>query len=494
MTTAPDSDNPYVGPRPFRKGELLLGRDREARGLADKLLAERIVLLHSPSGAGKTSLIQASLVPVMEAAGFQLCARILPTFSALRVNAPPPDFPVKNRYVYSAVLGLLGDVEQDPARLADLSFGEALDRMGERPGAPQYQVVIFDQLEEVLTLNPADRDTQLDFFWQVGEALDHEHRWALLSIREDFMGGLDQFTRYLPTGLQSRYRLDLLERDAALRAIQGPARERGVDFTDQAAAVLFDDLRAMKVQGPCQDPVEILGPYIEPVQLQVVCHRLWRILRDRYGGEFRSIVPDQIKSFRDIAKALAAYYADAVRETAQKTGMDERLIRDWFETQLITESGFRSQTLTGPGTDGSAAKAVLERLERRYLVRREVRSGTSWYELTHDRLVRPILSDNVAWSRMNLAEWQKRAHEWRRSNRDPELLLGGSDLREVKHALSQRHEDRTPAEKVEREFFEKSMQARAERSLRQRTNLRLVTVMVIAGLEAVAIVFLLLAG
>lgn len=493
MTTAPDSDNPYIGPRPFREGERLRGRHREERDLADKLMGERIVLLHSPSGAGKTSLIQASLVPRMEKAGFQLCASTAPSFSALRVHTPPPpNLTVKNRYVFSAVLGLLGDIEKDPVRLADLSFGDALDRMGERPKAPRYQLVIFDQLEETLTLNPADRDAQIDFFRQVGEALDNENRWALLSIREDYMGGLDRFIPYLPTGLQARYRLDFLERDAALQAMQEPARERGVEFTDEAALALFDDLRAVRVQGPCRDPVEILGPYIEPVHLQVVCHRLWRILHDQQGQEFRRIAPEQIKPFNDIAGALGAYYADAVGETAQKTSTDELLIRDWFETQLITESGFRSQTLTGPGVDDAKNAAVLKRLERRYLVRGDMRAGTTWYELTHDRLVGPVQSDNATWRRLHLAGWQKRADEWRHSGRDRALLLSGGDLREAKRALSDRQEDRTSAQKVEREFVEKSKQARSERSIRQRITSLLVGYMVLSALEALFIVYLLL--
>ena len=48
--------NPYVGPRSFETGEKLYGRDHELRTLMALLIAERIVLMHSPSGAGKTSL------------------------------------------------------------------------------------------------------------------------------------------------------------------------------------------------------------------------------------------------------------------------------------------------------------------------------------------------------------------------------------------------------------------------------------------------------
>src|SRR5690606_12378736 len=64
--------NPYVGPRAFRAGERLYGRDHEVEELLDLLIAERIVLLHSPSGAGKTSLIQAALIPRIQEDGFQV--------------------------------------------------------------------------------------------------------------------------------------------------------------------------------------------------------------------------------------------------------------------------------------------------------------------------------------------------------------------------------------------------------------------------------------
>ena len=55
--------NPFVGPRPFETGRKIFGRDREIDDLYYLLSAERIVLLHSPSGAGKSSLVQAGLIP-----------------------------------------------------------------------------------------------------------------------------------------------------------------------------------------------------------------------------------------------------------------------------------------------------------------------------------------------------------------------------------------------------------------------------------------------
>ena len=55
MTATPQPrDNPYVGPRAFEQGDPFYGRDREVMELLDLLIAERIVLLYSRSGVGKT--------------------------------------------------------------------------------------------------------------------------------------------------------------------------------------------------------------------------------------------------------------------------------------------------------------------------------------------------------------------------------------------------------------------------------------------------------
>ena len=67
-----DRRNPYIGPRAFRTGEKLFGRGHETAELMDLLIAERIVLMSSPSGAGKSSLINAGVIPIMRENGFKV--------------------------------------------------------------------------------------------------------------------------------------------------------------------------------------------------------------------------------------------------------------------------------------------------------------------------------------------------------------------------------------------------------------------------------------
>src|SRR3712207_5001076 len=60
--------NPYIGPRPFERGEerLFVGRGSEVRELLLLVVAHRVVLLYAASGAGKTSLLNAALAPLLE--------------------------------------------------------------------------------------------------------------------------------------------------------------------------------------------------------------------------------------------------------------------------------------------------------------------------------------------------------------------------------------------------------------------------------------------
>ena len=120
---------------------------------------------------------------------------------------------------------------------------------------------------------------------------------------------------------------------------------------------------------------------MEPVHLQVVCHRLWNSLGAK-ANTISEIKPKHLQEFKDVDNALADYYADGVRTVAEETEVSERALRDWFERDLISEEGLRRQT-NGPEPGGEAAQQALERLEGEgiYLIRAEQRREpvrTNW--------------------------------------------------------------------------------------------------------------------
>ena len=458
---------PYIGPRAFRTGERLYGRDREAQDLLDLLISERVVLLHSPSGAGKSSLLQAALLPRLAAEGFT----VLPP--ARVSHDPPATSSPANRYTLSVLI----DLGEDPTlpELAALPLADALQRRRARDGADEL-VLILDQFEEVLTVDPVDHAGKLGFFQQLGAALRDPRLWLLVALREDYLAALAPYRGLLPTRLKSTFRLDLLGPAAALRAIQEPARAAGVTFADPAAHKLVDDLRLVKVPragGVALEP----GPHVEPVQLQVVCKSLWDRLP---AGQARIELAD-LERLGDVDQALAAYCDDALAAAA-RTGVRERTLRAWVQRHLVTDAGLRSQILLAPGPDAAThglPNRALASLVDAHMLRSDERRGIIWVELAHDRLVAPLVASNAAWFRGHLSPVQRQAELWDGQGRRDDLLL--ADRREIQRQLAS--DDLTA---IEREFLARSRIVR-QRERKNRLLRRILIVMLVFGLIAVAV-------
>ncbi|MFO0015141.1 MAG: FHA domain-containing protein [Synechococcaceae cyanobacterium] len=488
------NQNPFVGPRSFERQDAnnFFGRQREVNIIVDLMIAERIVLLYSPSGAGKTSLLQAAVIPQLEQNFFQ----VLPI---IRVNTSLPGSSSGNRYLTSAMLSLEEGVPKE-ARLGldqinAMTLQEYLAHYKERlkvPGSETNtdgeerwdEVLIFDQFEEILTLDPAGVEEKILFFRDVGAALTDPHRWALFAMREEFEPGLDPFKYLLPTRFRTRYRLELLGEVAAKQAIQLPSQAAGVRCTDEAAASIVDDLRRISVQLPDGSREQRLGQVVEPVQLQVVCRRLWADLPEGQS----EITSEAITSLQDVDTALAGYYAEQVQQVAATITIPERLIRRWFEQELITEFGLRGQVLKEPGSSAGLDNRAINLLIDSHIVRAEHRLEATWFELAHDRLIGPIKKDNGIWHEAHLSLLQRQAELWDQQQR-PEGLLLREEALQVAEAWAITHpEDVTATETL---FLDQSLMARvrARRAARQNRLIRILALtlaLAAIGIGAVA--------
>ncbi len=506
--------NPYVGPRSFNRGELLFGRDREVADLSGLLIAERIVLLHSPSGAGKTSLLQAMLIPRLEQRGFH----VLPPMRVSLEAAHPHNFTAQqhapqhtptsarspseaaaghslpNRYILSALLAL--EESQPPAQqipLEQLATLSLHDYLHQRSGDVQEDIVlIFDQFEEILTIDPTDEAARNAFFEQLGEALRPPRRtartgsprrefWALFSMREEFIAGLDPYSRHVPTRFRNTFRLDLLGLAAAQQAIRQPAIRAGVAFEESAAQRMLDDLRRVRVQQPDGSTLEQLGSVVEPVQLQVVCYRIWAGLEP----DDTAITVSDVTALGDVTQTLGDYYDEQVGLIAGLHAIREQQMREWFDTQLITDAGLRGQVLQEQQATAGLPNPVIADLIDARLVRAEKRRGVVWYELTHDRLIDPVRERNQVWYARSLNILQRQAALWERENRQVGLLLTGGDLREAERWATDHPDQLAP---VQRDFLLASQELRArQRSERRRNRAIAVLAMLASGFALLAL-------
>ncbi len=456
-------NNPYVGPRPYRRehSRNFYGRNREARDLLSLLLAERVVLFYAPSGAGKTSLLNAKVLPALEDDGFQ----VLPPVRVGSSVPPSIDLDsVPNVYIFSVLLGLAED-KIPPEELVAYDLAGFLQqfyplRQDEVTLSTRPQLLICDQFEELFTSHPGHWEQVPDFFRQIRAALQQQSGLGVLfAMREDYVAEVEPYAALLPTRMKARYRIEPLKAEGALEAVRKPALNAGCPFAPGVAEQLVDDLRRIKVQRHGQE-VFALGPYVEPVQLQVVCNLLWDRLPEQ---EDRTIDAEDVASMGNVGDALLYFYEDVLRQTVAATHVSERQLRRWFGEELITPMQTRGLALRGPQTTAGLPNEAVDFLHDRHIIRSDLRAGARWYELAHDSLITPVLRSNQAWEQAHDTPLRKTAREWA-ATEDAALLYRGPLLEAARKWVTE-HPDE--AEDYEVRFIEAG-EAQAQQEARRR--------------------------
>ena len=203
------------------------------------------------------------------------------------------------------------------------------------------------------------------------------------------------------------------------------------------------------------------GLYVEPVQLQVVCYRLWEN-HHAAGPIDEALVRGEAG---DVQSALADFYAAGVAAAVAKVpNLAERRIRDWCEQRLITPQGTRGQVQGGDESEPSLPADAINALIDARIVRDEQRRDLTWHELAHDRLIEPVRGSNSAWRDDHLQPWQRKAEVHAKTGlRD--LLLVGPELEAAK-AWALENSDVISA--AERNFLTVERRARRWRGSRSR--------------------------
>ncbi|MEW5958596.1 MAG: hypothetical protein AB1801_12770, partial [Chloroflexota bacterium] len=447
------------------EANLFFGREREARQLLARVISERLVLFYAQSGAGKSSLIHTRLIPQLEAADFT----VLPV-GRVSGELPAGVAAVDNIYAFNLRLSL-DQSQRDPNRLSHLPLSDFLARLtmsadgqrwyydetaGQEPaGAGDNEspyVLIIDQFEEIITTHVAYWSQREDFFRQLDRAMAVEPLlWVVLTLREDYVAALEPYAPLLADRLRARFYMERMSVDAALQAITRPAKLGDRPFAPGVAETLVDNLRQVHIPGQTGTHP---GQYVEPVQLQVVCYKLWDSLKSRPANPISAA---DLQAAGDVDTALAEFYEQVVETTVAQTGVPEITLRRWFGQQLITEAGSRGTVNQGEQHTAGLPNRTVELLANQYLLHAEIRSGGIWYELVHDRFVEPIVQANRAWDERRLARnpLAKARQTWLAGGRSPAKLLRGAALKEAK-AYAEAYPADTTAD--ERQFLEESSQ------------------------------------
>jgi hypothetical protein len=304
---APIPRRPYKFLNAYGKEDaaIFFGRDQEKSKLLSKLVSYRLVLFYGKSGVGKTSLIQAGLMPTLAASGYHpVYARILTDPQTAIVRA------------INATL--------ETSLPAQPTLHAYLRQLSEQ--MENLLVLFIDQFEELFT--QVDPETRAVFIKDLGAVYaDNVLKLkTVLSFREDFLAELNAFTDDIPTIFHNYRRLQRLTREQAEEAIVGPAELYGFSYEPELVERLLADLGDDKIDPPqlqivCDSLYEALGP-----NEKLITHRhyeqlggasailtgyLDQVLK-RYVSEQRAIIQELLKAFITSADTKAVLTVDAL--------------------------------------------------------------------------------------------------------------------------------------------------------------------------------------
>ena len=394
----PASPGPYAGPRPFRRAEAprFFGRQREARDVSSLWLGNRVTVLHGPVAVGKTSLLQAGVLPLLSRRTNidLLLVGNLAHQPTRPLAAPPPH----NGYTFS-LLDNWAQLGQPPAlgtSIAEFLLARA-EATAER-AEPRDVLVAIDQFDALFSTFPARQAERDRFIDELGAALSQLPALKLLLVvGDEHLATLGGYERRLFPHRFGYVELDALDPEAALDAVTLPLQGTGRSFATGVAEELVDRLRTVTYTDLAGESATVTSDLAEPLLLQIVCAELWSTLPD----DVRLIGSDDVRVFGDVDQALAHFYDAAVRsvqrEFQREFDRPEESLRAWIESAFITEHGTPGFACRGILTTAGMDNDVADAFEQRRVLTLEYRARSAWYQLSQDRMIPAIQRSNRQW-------------------------------------------------------------------------------------------------
>jgi len=406
-----DARHPWLGLASFTEETraYFYGRDEEVAELARRVQRKLLTVLFGQSGLGKTSILQAGLVPRLRDQGY------CPIYVRVDYGRDAPEPAEQIKQAIARTARRAGEWTQAGVAAAGESLWEFLhhrdDVLRDESGKTLIPLVIFDQFEEIFTLAQSDDfgraraaafisdladlvenrpphaiEAKLESDDEMAERFDFarsDYR-VLISLREDYLAPLEGLKGVMPSITQNRLRLAPMTGTQAMTAVMRPGK--GLVTEEVAAAIV------RFVAGGA----ELANAEVEPSLLSLIC----RELNDARLAQDRSEISLDLLAGSH-ATILSNFYERALED-------QPAAVRRVIEDELLTVSGFREnvaeESLVSSFAAAGAAPGTLPLLVNRRLLRIEERLDARRVELTHD-----VLCGVVKYSRDQRKEREARA-------------------------------------------------------------------------------------
>jgi len=417
---------PYRGLQIFREEDtaFFAGRNAFVSHLFDFTRGKDLVAVVGPSGSGKSSVVQAGLLP------------------RLRRNLPPADTwdavtftPGKDPWhrLASALIPLLepGMTETDQLTEAQklgkrLGAGDArldavISRVIQKSNGTGRLLLVADQFEELFTLTPAS--DQRPFARTLLSALGNAPFSLLITLRADFYGQMIALDREMSDRLPpAQLNIGALTQAELRESIVAPASLVGLEFEPGLVDRILAEVGS------------------EPGRLPLVEFALTELWQRREANKVTN------KAYDDIQGVTGALARRAETEFESLTPEEQTAARHLFSRLVRVARPEEGAEDTRQRADLSDADTVEKSVAYRFAGSRLVvvgttQAGASTVEVAHEALIR-------SWERLRIwlnedrefLLWRQRLDQafldYLRHGHSEEYLLSGAQLREAEEKVS----------------------------------------------------------
>ncbi|HZD14711.1 MAG TPA: serine protease, partial [Pseudonocardiaceae bacterium] len=235
--------NPYRGLEPFtaEHAAAFFGRERDIELLSARVAAQPVVMIVGRSGVGKSSLVQAGLIPRLRHSGDWSVVLIRPgrdPWHRLAVGLLRAQHGTDE---HTAMPESRDGVEREIQRLRDEGLAPVARFL--RGGVNRPLLLVIDQFEELLaTGQPAD-PRFLDLLFTEREASEDPVR-VVVTLRTDYLHRFSDVPRMGRHLDQRIYVLSPLTSDELTVAVEHPARDHRVGFDPGLVSQIIRDTGA----------------------------------------------------------------------------------------------------------------------------------------------------------------------------------------------------------------------------------------------------------
>jgi hypothetical protein len=357
---------PLDGDSAADRALIQLTRHDELRIVTDMATSSKASILYAMSGNGKTSLLDAGLIPAVKSKGwlvvrtrprppwslsdpvraFKDCilrevrlplfgARDLALLGEAHAELALLDSAGDTKRVRDILKGIemkirrLPTPDEEPrglrdhlAERLDLRLREFVGELVAGVGQGSRLLIICDQFEE-LFVHYGNSDAIHDFAEQIGDlwADDALNANLLFSMREDWVGSMIEVRRAIPPIFTNYFKLDPLRRAAGANVLTEPLKGTEYRFAGEAVEAILTDLaRAyLETRLPDTRPSPSLAAadeaFVELPALHIVAERMWQTRRQHDPpftmAHYQGLMPDAVAPVVDGApRTPAAFVLD----------------------------------------------------------------------------------------------------------------------------------------------------------------------------------------